>query len=174
MSKTFPTMVEILVNGDCVFSKKFLPGTESIEKVVFNKDYEDQKENKIKFVWKPSGGKEDGDKDLRIDQIIIHNQFVDEHNYEYRPDINEDWWNSISDEERNKYSQVIHGSPSKNFGWHGEIDYRFVTLIDFRSKGLYNTCNNNIGLLVGQSTNWIYYDQSCINPKKRLYRKISL
>jgi len=120
------------------------------------------------------GGKEDGEKDLRVDQIMIHRQFVNEHNYEYNPDLNEDWWNRLSAEERNKYLQVIHGSPIKNFGWHGEIDYNFVTLIDFRSKQLYNTRNNNIGLLVGQSTNWIYYDQSCINPKKRLYRRMNI
>lgn len=173
MSKTFPTTVEILINGDRVFSKKFIEGTETIEKVVFQKDYEDQKENVVKFVWKPSGDKEDGEKDLRIDQIMIHDQFIDEHNYEYDPDINKDWWNSISEQERNTYLRVIYGSPSKNFGWHGEINYNFVTLIDFQSKGLYNKCNDNIGLLVGRSTNWIYQDRSCINPKKRLYRKIS-
>ena len=170
-SKSFPTTVEILVNGDREFVKDFPAGKKVIEKVVFEKDYEDQKENNIKFVWKPLGGKEDGEKDLRVDQIMIHRQFVDEHNYEYHPDLNDDWWNHLSEEERNKYLRVIHGSPSKNFGWHGEIDYNFVTLIDFRSKQLYNTRNNNIRLLVGQSTNWIYYDRSCINPKKRLYRR---
>ena len=169
-TQTFPTNVRILINGDEVLDREYAPGVRHVEDLRFSKDYQDRSANDIRFQWTKVGHKEDGDKDLHIGHIMINDQFIDTHNYEYSPVINEDWWSGLTADERKKFEHVIHGSASTNFGWHGEIDYNFVSVLDHRSKQLYNTSNNDVMALLGHSTCWVYADRSLINPKLSLYR----
>ena len=171
MSRSFPTNLRITINGDEVFNKDFDPGEQTVHTHSFDYEYQNKQENNMKFLWRSVGYKEDGEKDFHIGRTTVNDQPLDIHNYEYSPVINQDWWQGLTADERVKYDRVIHGSASTNFGWHGEIDLYFVTVLDQRSKQIYNITHSDPKSLLGQNPQWIFGDKSAASPKSTLYRR---
>ena len=94
--------LEVLVNDNTVFKKTYKQDRKHSEVIQFEKEYMDVKKNKITFLF--SGEKEVEKKYLKVKQICLNKQILNKYNSEYLPEINPEWWKSLTAEEQEQYN----------------------------------------------------------------------
>jgi len=151
------TSVQVLVNDRPVWENKYKKGLKHNEVIEFDEDYKDAKKNKLTFLF--SGTDEVEKKYLKIFQITMNKQIFNLYNAEYFPNINREWWEQLTPDQKDYYNQVIYGKTGSEYGWYGEINFYYCTGFDFRSKTRYNQNTTDKHILLGEKQNWIYLDQ---------------
>lgn len=157
-SQTQVTDLTVRVNDTVVFEKQFQPGRIK-QQIEFGYHYEDGKKNRFCFVWKGQG-KEDEDKHLKIDQIIINGQLLNVHNAEYFPELNSAWYSGLDESQKQMYNARIYGRTGKVFGWFGEVNFYFCTGANYRSRYKYNIENEDMSRIIAEKIDWIYQDKA--------------
>lgn len=147
------THLVIQINAQTVFEKTYAPGPHT-DIVEFSFAYDNSVKNKMEFVW--TGAKEVANKHLRIRNIEINKQVLNLYNAEYFPNINNDWWQSLSNEEIDHYEEVIYGKTGNTFGWYGSINLYYCTGVDLRARYEYNNLDNDTRKLLHEGKNWIF------------------
>ena len=157
-----------MINNEVCFKKNY-PGNNKYKEIIeFEKEYSDGVKNTISFLF--SGEQEVEKKSLKILQICINGQVLNVYNAEYFPKINEMWWEHLSDEDKNKYNEIIYGATGSEFGWYGEINFYYCCGVDIKSQFRYNTCNTNNQVL-HERLNWIYLDESSVRGHTKIIQK---
>jgi len=152
------TQLKISVNDREIMSRE-LPKDQT-EKITieFVNNYNEGYKNKITFDW--HGGHEHEGKFIKIKNINIHDQILNINNAEYFPELNPEWWESLTQQQQDHYNEIIYGKTGGVFGWYGQINFYFCTGLDFRSRTLYNKGNTSSRKLLSEQTVWIYQDKS--------------
>lgn len=158
--------LEILINDDSFFNKKYSADKVHREVITFDNEYVEGKKNKITFMF--SGAAEVEKKYLKILQICLNKQILNRYNAEYFPDINPEWWQKLSESEKQEQHSIIYGKTGAEFGWYGEINYYYCTGFDYRSYFRYNSDTSDHAKLLGERVNWVFIDEN--NIKK--YNKV--
>ena len=153
------TTVELLIKNESCFKKEYKANTIHKEVIQFEKEYSDGAKNTISFLF--TGEQEVEKKSLKILQIVVNGQVLNVYNAEYFPDINQEWWEQLSDEDKNKYNEIIYGATGSEFGWYGEINFYYCCGVDLRTKFGYNNSDVNNQVL-HERLNWIYLDESSV------------
>jgi len=97
---------------------------------------------------------------LRINSIAVNNQKLNVLNSEYFPEIDKEWWEVLSTDEKQKYEDIIYGKAGNTFGWWGEVNFYYCTGVNFKSKMRYHLNDNRI--LLHEQVNWIFLDKDSI------------
>ena len=160
--------VTLLVNGEVCHEKNYAGGSGHKEVIEFHKQYEDAAKNTM--TWKISGDREVEKKHLRVCNISINGQAIDVNNSEYFPDIDKVWWQSLGDDERTRYEDVIHGNVGNTFGWYGEVNYYYCTGLDLRSRFEYNKNNRDPEMLLHKSNAWVFANQDSAKAHNKIDR----
>lgn len=159
--------VTIEINGNVEWQKHFPMNEIHSETIEFDKDYDDGSKNQISFIF--TGDTESAKRYLKINQLCINKQVLNKYNAEYFPNINKEWWDKLQSEEKNKYTEMIHGRMGDVFGWYGEINFYYCCGFDFRSRFKYNNHNKqDIIRLLDERTNWIYLDENSARGHAKL------
>ena len=146
-------LVKISINDSIKFEKVYSPGVIHTDTVTFRNEYVDSNSNTICFDF--SGDAEAYTKYLKINSILINNVWLNLYNADYKPALNQDWWNNLTESEQESYLDKIHGMNGNTFGWFGQISFKFLAGYDWKSKQLQEP---NISTILGIKQDWIYLD----------------
>ena len=159
------TNLKVEINGYTVFDKTFAENSSVNYVLEFDHSYKEGVKNKICFKW--TGPAEHENKYLKIEHIIINDQIINLYNAEYFPHIGDQWWNTLQDNEKEKYNEIIYGKAGNTFGWYGEINFYFCTGNNFQSRHSFNKSNRDPRKLLNEQNDWIFLDKS----HSKLYHK---
>ncbi len=120
--------VEILINDQSKFKKVFTAAVVHKQSVAFDHLYEPGQRNKLKFIF--SGKSEAKTRYLKLNSININSQNLNVFNANYVPTINQEWWDSLSGDDKEKYLEVIYGKNGATYGWYGTVDLEYITVVD--------------------------------------------
>jgi hypothetical protein len=166
LSGDVPTTIRIEINNIAVAEKNFKPN--SVDQHVFEFDhlYEEAVKNKICFKW--HGTTEHENKYVKIENITINDQILNLYNAEYFPIISDEWWNSLEDQQKEEYNEIIYGKAGNKFGWYGEINFYYCTGVNFQSRHHFNKSNRDPRKLLNEQNDWIFLDKS----DAKVYHKV--
>lgn len=158
--------VLIKINDTVVFDQKFTKNIEHSVVVDFYHEYEESTKNVIEFEF--NGTVESSNRYLQIDSLEINSVYINLYNFNYKPKLDESWWNSLRGKRKEKYLDLIHGIGNR-FGWFGNIKYNFYCGFDLKSR--LNTDADKDEKLLGQSADWVFLDTksntTCAGKLKR-------
>lgn len=123
--------VEVLLNGESKFKKVFSPNIKHVEAIKFEHTYDSGQRNKLTFVF--SGEAEAQNRYLKLNSININSQNLNIYNANYVPEINQEWWDSLNGDDKEKYLEIIYGKNGATYGWYGTIDLEYLTVVDQKS-----------------------------------------
>ena len=154
----------VLVNNQTMFVKQYSAREIHNEVIKFDHEYKESKKNVMTFLF--SGEKEVEKKYLKILQICLNKQMVNKYNAEYLPEINPEWWEQLSQDEKEKQNEIIYGKTGAEFGWYGEINFYYCAGFDYQAKLAYSENNKtDITKLLGEKINWVFIDENSTSPK---------
>ena len=142
-------IVKLSVNNQIHFEKTYSPG-EHFELVTFSHDYEDGAKNTMMVQF--NSPVETAKKHVIIKSVIINGTKLSVLNALYEPQINIDWWNSLSTDDISMYEGMIHGNCDGHYGWYGDIQYEYFTGVS--SSSMYIS-NNLADRLMTRKTEWV-------------------
>jgi hypothetical protein len=160
------TQLTISINDQQMVSRNFPKHKTEQINIEFSNTYEEGHKNKITFEW--HGESEHEKKFIKIKSISIHDQILNINNAEYFPELNPEWWDSLTAEQQNQYNQIIYGKTGGVFGWYGQVNFYFCTGLDFRARHVYNKSNNDSRRLLNQQIGWIYKNKSSARSYHRI------
>lgn len=158
--------VKLLINDEVCFEKEYKGTCVHRELITFDREYTDSSRNKISFLF--SGTDEVEKKYIKVLQISLNKQSIDIYNAEYFPEIDEGWWQSLDNDQKEKQNEVIYGKAGNTFGWYGEINYYYCCGFDRRSKFNYNKNNIDPGIILHRKNNWIFLDMDSAKGHDKL------
>jgi hypothetical protein len=158
--------LEILINETTVYKTQCSANTVHRQVINFEHEYIDSKKNKLTFLF--SGDAEVEKKHLKILQICLNKQFLNRYNAEYFPDLNPEWWQDLSEEEKIKQKEIIYGNTGAVFGWYGKINFYYCVGFDQRSRFYYNRDTNDHTRLMGEKINWIFLDENSTKAHNKI------
>ena len=132
--------LEILINGITVFDETFTANVVHSRTANFYHEYLDRHKNCIEFKF--TGTKESANKYVRLENIIVNDTYINVLKYYWNPDINQEWFNKLSENKKNEIKHRVYGNNGTVFGWYGSWKYYFNSGIDMSSK--YKGCINNV------------------------------
>lgn len=144
--------VTISVNDQTKFQKTYAPGLYN-ETVGFTHEYGDGKENILKLSF--TSAVEAHEKHIIVNDITINDTRLETINCLYEPQVNQDWWQSLSDEDQQMYERIIYGNANSHYGWYGNVYYTYFTGMNAAST--YNA-NNQFDRLFTRKTEWVLQD----------------
>lgn len=144
------TKLVVQVDGVEHFNKNFEADKKYIEKLDFYHSYKDGGRSNLEFLF--TGEKEVAKKYIKINSIYINNTYISQLQGYYYPDINPEWWDSLSKKQQQEMNDVIYINSGGHYGWYGRIKYELRTVKDSNSHYL-NSINPeyNIDRLIGRS-----------------------
>ena len=158
--------VELLLNKESKFKKTFAPNIKHKVVIEFENLYDARQRNSLKFVF--SGKTETQNRFLKLSSININNQNLNIYNANYVPDINQEWWDSLSGDDKEKYLEIIYGKNGATFGWFGTIELEYLTVVDqknFLQKRLSKETNDiEIEEIISRKLDKIYLFQDQVLP----------
>jgi len=95
----------VRVNNEIQFNKTFSAGQIHCEEIKFYYDYIALKKNILDFEF--SGTVESPNRYLKINSLEINDTYINLYNADYRPKLNQLWWNSLTDKKKNYYQSMI-------------------------------------------------------------------
>ena len=136
-----PTL-EILVNGTLVFDETFSANVVHSRTANFYHEYLDRHKNCIEFKF--TGNRESANRYVKIKSVAVNDTYFNILRYFYKPDINQQWFDRLSENKRSQLKRKIYGNNAAVFGWYGSWKYYFNSGVDWSSKylGCVNTANN--------------------------------
>jgi hypothetical protein len=152
----------VFVNNTLVFEKTYPPSVLNKETITFRHEYLDAEQNTIKFNF--NGKSESSNRFLKIKSIAINGIWLNIYNANYRPKLNPVWWNNLTNIDKEKYLDIIHGKNGNTFGWFGEIEFNFATGYDTSSRCL---LKNNMDLILSKKIDWVFSNRSNKNIWER-------
>lgn len=158
--------LEILINNMSLFKKQYSANEVHKEVLTFDHEYVESRKNRMTFMF--SGKTEVEKKYLKILQICLNKQVINQYNSEYFPDINPEWWQNLSEGEKQKQNEIIYGKTGAEFGWYGEINFYYLAGFDYRSRFIYNRDNNDYTKLLGEKTDWVFIDENSVKTHNRI------
>ena len=158
--------LEVLVNDNTVFKKTYKQDRKHSEVIQFEKEYMDVKKNKITFLF--SGEKEVEKKYLKVKQICLNKQILNKYNSEYLPEINPEWWKSLTAEEQEQYNKTMYGMTGSYYGWYGEINLYFGVGFDVASRFKFESSVIDYSRIIGEKIDWIYLDENSVKKHHTL------
>tara|TARA_E500000178_G_scaffold339555_1_gene381172 strand:- start:2555 stop:3103 length:549 start_codon:yes stop_codon:yes gene_type:complete len=158
--------LEILINDQQVFKKKYCQDQTHRELIAFNHEYQESTPNKLTFML--SGDKEVEKRHLKIFQICLNRQIVDKYAGEYFPILNPEWWQTLSEDEQQRHKTIIYGKHGAQFGWYGEINYYYYAGFDFSSQWRYNKSMQDPTKLLNERRSWVYLDEDAVRTHHKL------
>lgn len=158
--------LEILINNVSLFKKQYSANEVHKEVITFEHEYVESRKNKITFMF--LGNTEVEKKYLKILQICLNKQILNRYNAEYFPTINPEWWQQLTQEDKEKQKEIIYGKTGAEFGWYGEINFYYCAGFDYRSHFRYNRDVTDYAKLLGERINWVFLDENSV----RKYNKV--
>tara|TARA_A100000164_G_scaffold357771_1_gene368762 strand:+ start:101 stop:667 length:567 start_codon:yes stop_codon:yes gene_type:complete len=158
--------VELYLNDKIKFKKTYQPNIKHKEVIEFDNLYDAGQRNSLKFVF--SGKTETQSRYLKLSSININNQNLNIYNANYVPQINQEWWNSLSGDDKEKYLEIIYGKNGATFGWFGTVELEYLTVVDqknFLQKRLSKDTNDiEIEEIISRKLDKIYLFQDHVLP----------
>tara|TARA_B100000073_G_C23458401_1_gene462275 strand:+ start:96 stop:605 length:510 start_codon:yes stop_codon:yes gene_type:complete len=156
-NEQYPSTVEVSVNNELKHEKEYTAGTHK-EHITFSHAYKDGDKNKLTICF--SADNEAESKHIKVMDICINGASINLLNAVYKPVINQHWWDSLGERDRDHFTDVIHGNTGNTFGWYGDVSYVYYTVKDKATK---TKIRNAVGYdneddIVGKRTEWIYND----------------
>lgn len=158
--------LKVSVNEKEMWTKEYVRDTAHNEIIEFENQYSDAEKNKLTFSF--SGEREVEHKHVRILKIIINKQILNLYNAEYFPLLDREWWQGLSNEEKEFQQAKIYGNAGSEFGWYGDINFYFCTGFNYRSRIRYNKNKKDPAQILGEKLNWIYADQNANKMHNRI------
>jgi len=156
---TSPVHVTIRFADKQIFANTYTPGIEHTETVRFEHLVPDGDRNIIEINF--TGETESASRYLKIHNVTAQGRKLDVLNNIYTPSINPEWWESLSQDEKNYYLDVIHINNNAHFGWYGKIEYEYFSAADKGSA--YRNHNAAIdNTITHMHKKWIYDNKSTI------------
>tara|TARA_Y100001970_G_scaffold88125_3_gene111295 strand:- start:1397 stop:1900 length:504 start_codon:yes stop_codon:yes gene_type:complete len=146
------TEIKISINNEIKW-KDVLESKSHKYKVTFDHDYKDVEKNVVTINWT---GDEVKHKRLTVSLCRIHNKNLNIIKSNYKPNIKEDWWQSLSDYEQQRLKDNIYGNHGGNFGWYGDIQIQYYTGIDRDAYLHWSKNMSSDEKLTGHKIEWIY------------------
>lgn len=156
----------VAIDSDCMVERNYvLPTSPQKDTIVFEYDYQNQTRHELNIVF---SGELSNQKMLTLHSIFVNQQRIDPLNSYYYPEIDDDWWNSLDEEQKNYFKNSIYLNNGGQFGWFGRIKYEFKPLEDLHSlyKAQFNADWNQEYNLIGQARS-----KSIILQDKKTIRK---
>jgi hypothetical protein len=151
--------IKVSINDLVMFEKVYSPGVVHTETIRFHNEYIESNKNTICFDF--SGDAEAQHKYLKINSILINNIWLNLFNADYRPILNQEWWDSLPEEEQESYLDIIYGINGNTFGWFGKIIFKFAAGYDWKSK--FNK-ESHMATILNSKENWIFLDETDNQP----------
>ena len=156
-NEKYNSMLKCFVNDKLQHQKEYTPGTHD-ELITFSYSYNDGDKNKLTISF--SADDETESKHIRIMDISINGTSINLLNPVYKPIINQQWWDSLAESDKDYFTDVIYGNTGNTFGWYGDVSYVYHTVKDKATK---TKIRNAVGYdnaddIVGKRTEWIYND----------------
>lgn len=149
----------VKINDEQIYEQNFEAGVEHTQTINLDKVYDDASKNRLSFLF--SGDAEIEKKYLKIGQILINDQAINKYNAEYFPELNQDWWQGLTQQEQYEYNKIIYGNSGNHFGWYGEVNFYYYCGLNSSSMIYYNNnSKEDVDRLLDVSTNWIYKDKT--------------
>lgn len=150
----YPSVVKFFINNDLKHEKIYDPGTHN-DSISFNHLYTNGNKNKLLLSYNAKAETEA--KHIKIKNIIINSTNLNLLNATYKPELNQDWWDSLDESKKEYYKDVIYSTSSNTFGWYGDISYYYYTVVDKASKTKTRSAvgYDNIDDIVGKKIEWI-------------------
>ena len=84
------------------------------------------------------------------------------------PQINQEWWDRLSGDDKEKYLEIIYGKNGATFGWFGTVELEYLTVVDqknFLQKRLSKDTNDiEIEEIISRKLDKIYLFQDHVLP----------
>jgi len=162
--------VKILVAIDLGLVAKrnyVLPTSPQKDTIVFEYDYQNQTRYELNIFF---SGESSDQKMLTLHSIFVNQQRIDPLNSYYYPEIDDNWWNSLDEEQKNYFKNSIYLNNGGQFGWFGRIKYEFKPLEDLHSlyKAQFDADWSQDYNLIGQtrSKSIILQDKKTISKRR--------
>lgn len=121
----------IAIDSDCMVERNYvLPTSPQKDTIVFEYDYQNQTRYELNIFF---SGESSDQKMLTLHSIFVNQQRIDPLNSYYYPEIDDNWWNSLDEEQKNYFKNSIYLNNGGQFGWFGRIKYEFKPLKDLHS-----------------------------------------
>jgi len=144
--------LEILINEITVFDETFTANVVHKRTAHFYHEYLDRHKNHIEFKF--TGTRESSNKYVKLKSVVVNNTILNILRYYWNPEINQAWFDKLSENKKNEVKRRIYGNNHAMFGWYGSWKYYFNSGIDFSSK--YKGCLNDIdNLNIGIRPDWV-------------------
>jgi len=150
--------VEILINNVSKYKETFSANTVHKKEIQFDFEYADRNRNDLQIKF--SGSSESANRYLKLNRVVVHGNHIETLNSYYYPALNEEWWDSLTVDEKEKYKEMIYGNMGNTFGWYGDIHLYYHTGVD--SLSMYRGSNDNTDILLNVKPRWILLDKSNI------------
>jgi len=151
--------IKVSINDSVMFEKVYSPGIVHTETIRFYNEYVESKQNTICFEF--LGNVEAQHKYLKINSILINNAWLNFYNADYRPVLNQEWWDELTEVEQEHYLDIIYGINGNTFGWFGQIIFKFAAGYDWKSKF---DKESPISKILSSKEDWVFLDESGNNP----------
>lgn len=159
--------VSISVNQELKFKKKYIRNIIHRDLVEFRHEYKDAEKNSVTVTF--GGTLETANRYLKIKSILINNVYINIYDADYRPILDKIWWNSLNEDNKEKYLDVIYGKNGNTFGWFGEISFSYACGYNTMSKQFYN---DSIDVILSKKVDWIFLESAHNNPWERKNDKL--
>jgi hypothetical protein len=131
------TSVIVKIDDVEYFKRNYKANVLYTENLDFYHDYNDGGRSYLEFFF--TGEREVATKYLKVNSIYINNTYTSNLGHYYYPDINPEWWNSLTPEQQKEVNHNIHINNGGHFGWYGRIKYEMRTAMDTNSHYIHST-----------------------------------
>lgn len=153
-----PTTVKVSFADKIILEKNYAPCIEHHETVRFEHVVPDGDRNILQIYF--TGDGESANKYLKVNSISAQGKKLDPLKNHYSPNINSEWWDSLTNDEQKYYKDIIHINNNAHFGWYGLIEYEYFSAADKGSA--YRTKNAFENVVTHMSPKFIYENKSHI------------
>jgi len=152
--------LEILINDKTVFDETFSANIVHQRTANFYHEYLDRHKNCIEFKF--TGTKESANRYVRLKNISINRTIINILSNYWNPEIEQVWFNSLSEDEKLEIKHKVYGNNNGVFGWYGSWKYYFNSGIDFSSR--YKGCmdTNDKHIILGARLPWVTLTKNTI------------
>lgn len=123
--------VEIKINNTTQYKETFAAQQVYTRSLDFYYTYTDKTSSNLEIFF--TGAEEVREKYLKINSLFVNSKKIDHLSYYYYPDLNPEWWNSLTAQEQTHMNDIIHINNGGHFGWYGRIKYEIRTVLDGNS-----------------------------------------
>lgn len=150
--------LQILINNTSVFDETFSADIVHQRTANFRHEYLDRQKNCVEFIF--TGNKESPNRYVRVKNIAVNDTYINILQSYWNPDINQEWFDSLSDNDKFEMKRRIHGNNNGVFGWYGSWKYYFNSGVDFSSK--YKGCVDDRDNVIGMRPVWITLSKNTV------------